>query len=281
MKIEDMKKIVDRVTNTQKTQKVRIDINGMPDGFMLTTFDETGMIKRVYISEREGVGDAICTIERLEKCINSYKERKKESMEKEKNQKIKYLEEICHEESNDCLNMFYKSENDIAAIVIVISNKVFISGTISFYKPYSFFRSEVERMIEEAKRIRGVRRMRVSEMRKMCETGEFECDFESFKKNVIDEIKQMHDEQREKEREIIEYLNNLACYYNNEKLEMFYKIKNIEGEKFAKILWMIRDENGTEQIIQGIPLDITLKEFKCKIRKMCEEVEYIITRRSY
>ena len=313
MRIEDMKKIVDRVVNIQKTQGVKTDINSMPDGFMLTTFDETGMIKRVYISEREGVGDAICTIERLEKCINSYKERKKESMEKEKNQKIKYLEEICHEESNDCLNMFYKSENDIAAIVIVISNKVFISGTISFYKSYSFFRSEVERM-------------RVSEMRKMfeklenietetksmievimqgarerfivyaltnnrtlarteinfkSETGEFECDFESFKKNVIDKIKQMHDEQREKEREIIEYLNNLACYYNNEKLEMFYKIKNIEGEKFAKILWMIRDENGTEQIIQGVPLDITLKEFKCKIGKMCKEVEYIITRRSY
>lgn len=39
--------------------------------------------------------------------------------------------------------------------------------------------------------------MRVSEMKKM-----FECDFESFKKNVIDEIKQMHDEQREKGREI-------------------------------------------------------------------------------
>ena len=154
MKIEDMKKIVDRVTNTQKTQKVRIDINSMPDGFMLTTFDETGMIKRVYISEREGAEEAICTIERLEKCVNSYKERKKEAMKKEKNQKIKYLEEICHEESNDCLNMFYKSENDIAAIVIVISNKVFISGTISFYKPYSFFRSEVERMIEEAKRIK-------------------------------------------------------------------------------------------------------------------------------
>ena len=121
--------------------------------------------------------------------------------------------------------------------------------------------------------------MRVSEMRKMCETGEVECDFESFKKNVIDEIKQMHDEQREKEREIIEYLNNLACYYNNEKLEMFYKIKNIEGEKFAKILWMIRDENGTEQIIQGIPIDITLKEFECRIRKMCEEVEQIIIKR--
>lgn len=111
------------------------------------------------------------------------------------------------------------------------------------------------------------------------ETGEFECDFESFKKNVIDEIKQMHDEQREKEREIIEYLNNLACYYNNEKLEMFYKIKNIGGEKFAKILWMIRDENGTEQIIQGMPLDITLKEFKCRIREMCEEVEQIIIKR--
>lgn len=113
------------------------------------------------------------------------------------------------------------------------------------------------------------------------ETGEFECDFESFKKNVIDEIKQMPDEQREKEREIIEYLNNLACYYNIEKLEMFYKIKNIGGEKFAKILWMIRDENGTEQIIQGMPLDITLKEFKYRIRKMCEEVEHIITRRRY
>ena len=92
MKIEDMKKIVDRVTNTQKTQKVRIDINGMPDGFKLTTFDETGMIKRVYISEREGVGDAICTIERLEKCINSYKERKKESMEKMKKFLKKLLE---------------------------------------------------------------------------------------------------------------------------------------------------------------------------------------------
>ena len=39
------------------------------------------------------------------------------------------------------------------------------------------------------------------------------------------------------------------------------------------------DENGTEQIIQGIPLDITLKEFKCKIRKMCEEVEQIIIKR--
>lgn len=111
------------------------------------------------------------------------------------------------------------------------------------------------------------------------ETGEFECDFESFKKNVIDEIKQMHDEQREKEREILEYLNNLACYYSNEKLEMFYKVKNIEGEKFAKILWIIRDESGTDQIIQGIPLDITLKEFKCRIRKMCEEVEQIIIKR--
>lgn len=154
MGIEDMKKIVDCVTNIQKTQGVKIDINGMPDGFMLTTFDETSMIKRVYISEREGVGDAICTIERLEKCVNSYKERKKESMKNKKNQKIKYLEEICHEESKDCLNMFYKSENDIAAIVIVISDKVFISGAISFYKPYSFFRSEVEGMIEEAKRIK-------------------------------------------------------------------------------------------------------------------------------
>lgn len=154
MRVEDMQKIVDRVTNIEKTQGVKIDINGMPDGFILTTFDETGMIKRVYISEREGVGDAICTIERLEKCVNSYKERKKESMKNEKNQNIKYLEEICHEESKDCLNMFYKIENDTAAIVIVISNKVFISGTISFYKPYSFFRSEVEGMIEEAKRIK-------------------------------------------------------------------------------------------------------------------------------
>ena len=154
MRIEDMKKIVDCVTNIQKTQGVKIDINSMPDGFMLTTFDETGMIKRVYISEREGVGEAICTIERLEKCINSYKEKKKEAMKKEKNKKIEYLKEICHEESKDCLNMFYKFENDIAAIVIVISNKVFISGAISFYKPYSFFRSEVERMIEEAKRIK-------------------------------------------------------------------------------------------------------------------------------
>ena len=154
MRVEDMQKIVDRVTNIQKTQEVKIDINGIPDGFMLTTFDETGMIKRVYISEREGVGEAICTIERLEKCVNSYKERKKESMKNEKNQNIKYLEEICHEESKDCLNMFYKIENDTAAIVIVISNKVFISGTISFYKPYSFFRSEAEGMIEEAKRIK-------------------------------------------------------------------------------------------------------------------------------
>lgn len=154
MRIEDMKKIVDCVTNIQKTQGVKIDINSMPDGFMLTTFDETGMIKRVYISEREGVGEAICTIERLEKCINSYKEKKKEAMKKEENKKIEYLKEICHEESKDCLNMFYKFENDIAAIVIVISNKVFISGAISFYKPYSFFRSEVERMIEEAKRIK-------------------------------------------------------------------------------------------------------------------------------
>lgn len=154
MRIEDMKRIVDRVTHIQKTQEVEIDINSMPDGFMLTTFDETGMIKRVYISEREGAGEAICTIERLEKCINSYKEKKKEAMKKEKNKKIEYLKEICHEESKDCLNMFYKFENDIAAIVIVISNKVFISGAISFYKPYSFFRSEVERMIEEAKRIK-------------------------------------------------------------------------------------------------------------------------------
>lgn len=113
------------------------------------------------------------------------------------------------------------------------------------------------------------------------EINDFEYDFESFKKNVIDEIKQMHDEQREKEREIIEYLNNLTCYYNIEKIDMFYKIKNIGGEKFAKILWIIRDENGTDQITQGISLNITLKEFKCKIRKMCEEVEQIITRRSY
>lgn len=154
MRIEDMKKIVDCVTNIQKTQGVKIDINSMPDGFMFTTFDDTGMIKRVYISERESVGEAICTIERLEKCVNSYKEKKKEAMKNEKNKKIEYLKEICHEESKDCLNMFYKFENDIAAIVIVISNKVFISGAISFYKPYSFFRSEVERMIEEAKRIK-------------------------------------------------------------------------------------------------------------------------------
>lgn len=111
------------------------------------------------------------------------------------------------------------------------------------------------------------------------ETGEFECDFESFKKNVIDEIKQMHDEQREKEREILEYLNNLACYYSNGKLEMFYKVKNIEGEKFAKILWIIRNENGTEQIIQGISFNASLKEFKCRMRTTCEEVEGIIKRR--
>ena len=154
MRIEDMKKIVDRVTNIQKTQGVEIDINSMPDGFMLTTFDETGMIKRVYISERESVGEAICTIERLEKCVNSYKEKKKEAMKNEKNKKIEYLKEICHEESKDCLDMFYKIKNDITGIVIVISNKVFISGAISFYKPYSFFRSEVEGMIEEAKRIK-------------------------------------------------------------------------------------------------------------------------------
>ena len=101
MRIEDMKKIVDCVTNIQKTQGVKIDINSMPDGFMLTTFDDTGMIKRVYISERESVGEAICTIERLEKCVNSYKEKKKEAMKKEKNKKIEYLKEICHEESKD------------------------------------------------------------------------------------------------------------------------------------------------------------------------------------
>lgn len=95
----------------------------------------------------------------------------------------------------------------------------------------------------------------------------------------VSEMRKMLEEQREKEREIIEYLNNLACYYNNEKLDMFYKIKNIGGEKIAKILWIIRDENGTDQIIQGMPLDITLKEFECKIRKMCEEVEQIIIKR--
>lgn len=111
------------------------------------------------------------------------------------------------------------------------------------------------------------------------ENHDFEYDFEIFKKHIVDKIKKMHDEQREKEREILEYINNLACYYNNEKLEMFYKIKDIGGEKFAKILWMIRGENGIEQIIQGIPLDITLKEFKCKIREMCEEVEQIIIKR--
>lgn len=112
------------------------------------------------------------------------------------------------------------------------------------------------------------------------ESNDFEYDFEYFKKNVVDEIKKMHDEQREKEREIIEYLNNLACYCNIEKLEMFYKIKDIGGEKFAKILWIIRDENGTEQIVQGIPLDVSLKEFKCRMRAMCEEVEKIIKRRA-
>lgn len=111
------------------------------------------------------------------------------------------------------------------------------------------------------------------------ETDEFECNFEDFKKKVIDEIKKMADEQREKEREILEYLNNLACYYNNEKLEMFYKIKDIGGVRTAKILWIIRDENGTEQIVQGIPLDVSLKEFKCRMRAMCEEVEKIIKRR--
>ena len=113
------------------------------------------------------------------------------------------------------------------------------------------------------------------------ENHDFEYEFEIFKKNVVDEIKKMHDEQREKEREILEYINNLACYYNNEKLEMFYKIKDIGGIRIVKILWIIRDENGTEQIVQGIRLDASasLKEFKCRIRAMCEEVEKIIKRR--
>lgn len=111
------------------------------------------------------------------------------------------------------------------------------------------------------------------------ETHAFECDFENFKKNVVDEIKKMADEQRKKEKEVLEYLDSLDCYCNNEKWEMFYKIKNIGGEKFVKILWITRDENGTEQIIQGIPLDASLKEFKCRMAGACKEVEEIIKRR--
>lgn len=107
------------------------------------------------------------------------------------------------------------------------------------------------------------------------ETDEFECNFEDFKKNTIDEIKKMADEQREKEREILEYINNLACYYNNEKLEMFYKIKDIGGVRTAKILWILRNSNGVDQITEGIPLTMPLKEFKCKIRNLCEEAERI------
>lgn len=107
------------------------------------------------------------------------------------------------------------------------------------------------------------------------ETDEFECNFEDFKKNIIDEIKKMADEQREKEREILEYLNNLACYYNNEKLEMFYKIKDIGGVRTAKILWILRNTNGVDQITEGIPLTMPLKEFKCKIKNLCEKAERI------
>ena len=154
MRIEDMKKIVDCVTNIQKKQGVKIDINSMPDGFMFTAFDDTNMINREYISECENVGEAICTIERLKKYVNFYKEKKKEAMKNEENKKLEYLEEICHEESKGCLNMFYKVKNNIAVIVIIINNKVFISGDFSFYKPYNFFRAEVEKIIEEAKRIK-------------------------------------------------------------------------------------------------------------------------------
>lgn len=150
MRIEDVKKIVDYVVSIKETEGVQIDIDSVIDGHFITAFGDNEMINRIHIHECDGVGEAMRKIEKIKESINLYKEKRK----RDKTKNLEFLEEICHEESKDCLNMFYKVESDIAAIVIVISNKVFISGAFSSYKPYNFFRSEVERMIEEAKRIK-------------------------------------------------------------------------------------------------------------------------------
>lgn len=84
-----------------------------------------------------------------------------------------------------------------------------------------------------------------------------------------------YEEQRELEKEFVEYLDSLACSYSDENLEMFYKIKDIGGVRTAKIVWIIRNSNGVDQITEGIPLTMPLKEFRSKIRNLCEEAERI------
>lgn len=148
MRIEDVKKIVDYVVSIKETEGIQIDIDSVIDGHFITAFGDNEMINRIHIHERDGVGEVMRKIEKFKEAIKLCKEKRKNI------ENFVYLEEICHEESKDCLNMFYKVENDIAVIVIVINSKVFISGAVSFYKPYNFFRSEVEKMIEEAKRIK-------------------------------------------------------------------------------------------------------------------------------
>lgn len=101
-------------------------------------------------------------------------------------------------------------------------------------------------------------------------------EFERFEATAFHNARK-YEEQREleKEKEFVEYLNSLVCSYSNEKLEMFYKIKDIGGVRTAKILWILRNSNGVDQITEGIPLTMPLKEFKCKIRNLCEEAERI------
>ena len=101
-------------------------------------------------------------------------------------------------------------------------------------------------------------------------------EFERFEAIAFHNARK-YEEQREaeKEKEFVEYLDSLACSYSDEKLEMFYKIKDIGGVRTAKILWILRNSNGVDQITEGIPLTMPLKEFKCKIRNLCEEAERI------
>lgn len=101
-------------------------------------------------------------------------------------------------------------------------------------------------------------------------------EFTRFEANAFHNARK-YAEQREaeKEKEFVEYLDSLACSYSDEKLEMFYKIKDIGGVRTAKILWILRNSNGVDQITEGIPLTMPLKEFKCKIRNLCEGAERI------
>lgn len=107
-------------------------------------------------------------------------------------------------------------------------------------------------------------------------TDESVNEFERFEATAFHNARK-YEEQREleKEKDFVEYLDSLACFYNGENLEMFYKIKDIGGVRTAKIVWIIRNSNGVDQITEGIPLTMPLKEFRSKIRNLCEEAERI------